>query len=863
MKFKKILSLFLSVLMIVTVISASPVTSLASYEDNILFEEDFDDYEIRTYTKTELAEIKSNTSFGSSWNKNYEVKKKKDKNYLSIAAPNRDIGNGYIAVLDEPVTHGNFVAEMKVLPQEHPSGTHYWNYLVVRGVIHGTTTKQNYLGLSTSNGENLVTTPNNNSVFGNAVDAVDNMPVPDADGFWNLRLVVSRETTDDNWSMTYYDATNNKVIKSKPSVTLNKINITGVSFVDMWGTVSNPSGQNANVTDLKLYIPADVDVTQIADYDANEKKVIFSASERLLDETVSNDTITILSPSGEEVIGDVSLDENGQDIVVSFPYGLPENGSYEITSDGVQTERNIPVSFSESFEGTKAIIPFAVAEVSPDEGVISALQKSITLSFTKEPDDKLINEITFKKANGDDIPGLYETEVNGKNVIVSFGKLNPGDYVLTVGSAFADREDGTQLGEACVFNYTVEEAKSDGEDYQGEIFVSGNTYTAQQIQGMSENITYGASGIYSIDEVDGDKFVSLKAPSANAGASVAYVLPDAVTDGVAEMDLKIKGSGDNLARHVMRVYGSSGNVYLLSMNNGSNITLSTASNNAGGAFSDDAPEAGADGFFSLKLRMTANNSSDDWLIEIFDTSDSKRLFYSTTVPRSKLSDITKISAGEIWTVSSAETARSLSVSEMWFRHSEFVSVIEAQTEVLPTDETLVFKLDDDITADEMSAKLISADNTEINCESTYSAVERKLYVKPQSFLEWGMTYTFNTTGAGIKPYTFTVLGGDCEVNQKKVSYSTESVTVYDMPIAGTFDASVYVSVNAPKGREIMIIFAGYDAKGYPVKISHKNVVSSGGSADDTVTLEGLTAEECKTVQCFIWEKTTFGYKVIK
>ena len=871
MKLRRILSFYLIAVFLLTAIIMSPVSSLALYEDVVPFEEDFDDYAMGEYDKDELKEKQPNTTFGSAWTQKYKVEQTVDgKKYLSIEAPSAALGGGYKVNLTNPITHGTLVAEMKILPNKHTKCA--WNYFLIQG--HGPNeSTYKYYTIATDEGNNIHTAKQSNGIAANDTgtaslqgkDLTGNLE-KDAYGFWNLRLVMSRKSTSDNWSLTIYDVISGNIIISNPDIShLSRLkNVTRVDFVDMYGEAKfSPTDQWANITDLKLYIPADVTVTQKSDYDADKKRVIFNASEKLLSETVSGDTITILSPSGEAVIGDVSLDDNGQDIVVSFPYGLPEDGSYEITADGVQTERNIPISFSESFEGTKAIIPFAVAEVSPDEGVISALQQSITLSFTKEPDDTLLNEITFKKSNGDDIPGLYETEVRGKDVIVSFGKLNPGDYVLTVGSLFADKEDGTNLGDACVFNYTVEETKANGEDYQGEVFVSGNTYTAQQIQGMSENITYGASGSYSIADVNGDKFVSMKAPSANTGASVTYVLPDVVTDGIVEMDLKIKASSGILARNIFRVYGNSGDIYLLSMNNGSDITVSTISNNAGGEFCDDAPEADSDGFYSMKLRMSAGNSSDDWLVEIFDTMDTLRLFYSVTVPRSTLSDLTKINPGAIWPVSDAETKDSLSISEMWFRHSDFISVIESPSEVLPTDETLVFKLNDDISAEKLNVKLVSADDTVIDCECAYSENERKLYVKPQSFLEWGTTYTLSTVGVGIKPYTFAVSDEDCAVNQKRVSYSTQNGAVSDMPVTGAFDASVHVSVNAPTGREIMIVFAGYDSKGYPVKISHKNVVSSGGNASDNVTLEGLSAEECKTLQCFIWEKTTFGYKVIK
>ena len=126
-----------------------------------------------------------------------------------------------------------------------------------------------------------------------------------------------------------------------------------------------------------------------------------------------------------------------------------------------------------------------------------------------------------------------------------------------------------------------------------------------------------------------------------------------------------------------------------------------------------------------------------------------------------------------------------------------------------------------------------------------------------------MTYTLSTTGAGIKPYTFEVAGASCEVNQKTITYSTESGSADTIPQSGGFDASVYVSADAPKGTEVMIVLAGYDDKGYPVSIEHKNVTSVDGIAADTVKIEGLTAEKCKTVQCFVWEKTSFGYRIVK
>lgn len=867
MRFKKILSLFLTLFLLLTVISVSPVLSFADYEDDILFEEDFDDYEEGSITKDNLkaeSAYEDNILLGSATNHGYKINKTAGgTKYLTISnEPEKGKSGGYKFAFDERFTHGNLVAEIKILPDEY-STADVMNYFIIKGYEQGTDTKYDYYTLSTNTGTNLYGAKNANCIVAQN-KTPDNMPVPDSEGFWNLRMVLSRKSTSDNWAISIYDATNNNVIISNPDISaLSKIDVYRIDFVDMYGDSDNPANFDANIADLRLYIPADVTAYQKSAYDADEKKVIFNASEKLLPETVNKDNIKVFAPSGEEVIGDVSLDDDGTDIVVSFPYGLPKDGSYKLVAEGVHTERNVPVSFEESFEGTKTVIPFVLAEISPEEGVIPALQKSITLTFTKEPDDAMLSEITFKTSDGGDIPGSYKAEISGKDVIVSFGKLNPGDYILTVDAGFADKDEGIQLGETCEFSYKVEEEKSNGEDYQSSVFVTGTEYTAQEIKSLSENVIYGASGNYTIAEEGGDKYVSMNAPSANAGASVALQLPDAVTDGIAEMDVKVKGIGGSLARHVFRVYGSSGDVYLLSMNNGTDITPSTNSNNAGGEFCDDAPEVGADGFFNLKLRMSAGNPSDDWLVEIFDTLDSERLFYSVTVPRSKLSNITRIFPGAIWTVDYSETSRTLCVSEMYFHRSEFVSVIEAPTTVLPTDETLAFKLDDDVSAEKLNIKLVSKDNTEISCECAYSSTERMLYVKPQSFLTWGMTYTLKITGAGIKPYTFAVSDEDCAVNQKKVSYLTESGTVFDMPVSGDFDASVYVSVNAPKGREIMIVFAAYDAKGYPVKISHKNVVSSEENSGDTVIIEGLSAEKCKTVQCFVWEKTPFGYKVVK
>lgn len=312
-------------------------------EDEILFEEDFDDYELREYTKAELKQKQPDTVFGDTWTQKYEVKQTQSgKKYLSIAAPAKDMGGGY-KVDHELFAYGNLVAEMKVLPQANPNDkAHAWNYFLVGGKLPNTETKYNYYTIATNLGTNIYTLGHANGVFGTTNGAPLNNPVPDNDGFWNFRLVFNRENEDKNWSLTIYDATNNNVIVSKNNIdNLSKINAYRMNFVDMWGVVTDVSGQHANITDLKIYKPQKVIFTQNGGYDAENNTISFTVSEPLDTASLASGTVTISSPSSgpEETTATYS---NGL-LTVSVPETLGDSESYTVDFDGVKTLRQTMV----------------------------------------------------------------------------------------------------------------------------------------------------------------------------------------------------------------------------------------------------------------------------------------------------------------------------------------------------------------------------------------------------------------------------------------------------------------------------------------------------------------------------------------
>ena len=852
-----------------TVAAASTVAG-----DTILVDEDFSDgFTVnQAYTAAEMEVLSEDlifatgmltNSFPDKTTAHYTVKQKDANdaskgNYLEIGAHKND-SNAVVAADFDDITTGTVVVEMKMRPSVGKK-TKYYNRMVAADKVY----KDTLYGVNGSD----------TKVWSYGIFPSWSVSLtPGTDGFCSIRTVWSRANVTDNWSVDMYDMVANPNTKLTSYTTGGDQTLdsgfvpTGFEFYNSW-QLSTDAKVSVDIADLKVYIPAEVTLTENAPYDSMEKVISYTVSEDIDENSLTAGSVKVTGPSGQDVAVNPSWDSEDMELILDFPYGLPVNGDYIVDFSGIKTARGFAVNKTATFAGEKTVMPLKIASVTPAEGEIPNTIPNIKIMFSQEIDPNTASAITFTKADGRPVAGFTETTVDGKTVTISFGTLTPGDYLLTIGTGVASKEDGEFLEGEGIYTFTAIETIDLFEDYSSDVYEIDKTYTGAALNTKRAGLVYKNEGAYTVEQSGTDKYVTIRPTAVNSGPRLSVELEEALAVGAFELNVRMKRSGGKMFTNLFGMNDSSDSAAMTAMtvianSGGTKLDYSVDKAKVGGVINGN-PTVDEEGFMSLKVVASRSKTQEPWVFKIIDTLCDNEV-YTAEIAADQLSDIKKFTVVDIYALSESELSEFISVSELSVKISRFAKVLTSDCEgILPTTESVNLLLNGDIDSEDLVATVVDKNNEDIviSTETEYFPDERRLTLSFNSYLDYGTDYIIRFENAEISDFEFSTAQAPLTLDSAELSYKDSQDGAIDaIPDEGTFKASYDVTVSNPEqeNREILLILISYYPDGKINKVTSKPITSSNAQITDTVTQEGLTKASASEFKCFIWEKTTAGY----
>ncbi len=312
--------------------------SYAEYEYTVLTDEDvavaeskISDMEVGETTKDNMTADSTNMSFsGPDGYHTYSVEKTDGgENYVYYTcAGSQGVGGSFLLTLPTAMETGKFVLDTAV---KSDGGNMARNLFSPR---NSSNKKVYAFSIKNDNVLHCATQGKfNDSAF---FTGAENQK--DADGFWNLRLIISRNSTDEPWAFKVYETTTsyaNPIYEiSIPNSDLDDLK--SIIVFDCWNTTNNDAGFMCK--DIKAFTPRTPAVIYTDGEDGNpaSEEIRFVSSEDLFTELITEDTVTLTDIDGEEIKADISYEEDNRTIVVKPHRFLKYDHKYNLSvSDGI------------------------------------------------------------------------------------------------------------------------------------------------------------------------------------------------------------------------------------------------------------------------------------------------------------------------------------------------------------------------------------------------------------------------------------------------------------------------------------------------------------------------------------------------
>lgn len=487
---------------------------------------------------------------------------------------------------------------------------------------------------------------------------------------------------------------------------------------------------------------------------------------------------------------------------------------------------------------------FAVTDLSLQSGVIDSTPGSIEITFSAPVDADTKDAIKLLTSDGEEIPGgsYVSLSADRTKATLVYGRLAAGEYKLIVTEELLS-EDGDSVTpfEA---DYIVETSIPENKilEVNFDNLNTGNT-TAAALAAALPGTSYGTNvnATYSIGEAEsGKKYLVIKTKAKNSGASMAATLPQAIERGKVYLDMRLKVTDGTLVR----------NMFMFSDGNSTSLALRMVQyvNTEQGIRNDSAgigcnvlkkmPDKDDDGFFSLRLCIERNSTSDKWTAVCYDmNSDDMDIVFESKQPFSNISSIQRIQFAEIYPQSDAEAAEAVYVSDIRVSTQAEPQIIYTEGDFEPDTDTIKVALSED--ADTVSADIYSSGGEKFDADIALSEDKRTVFVTPLNYMTHGAEYRIEFSGAignailKAKPYP-------AEVVSLEASGDTLSYTI---------------STDKPNSSYVLFI-CGYNEAGEKVGIVR---AEAGTDTSLTGNADISPLSEAELFKVYVWEKLSDSY----
>ena len=343
--------------------------------DRILANEDFRSsaYAVgTTYNKEELMRINPDLVYDGTVAENakiYEIKQQSETKYLAIASPTSGAVNVFSAPF-ESIKTGTLVVEVKILDDTALTGTN-------RTIYYGNIMRSGTSTVAAGDVAYMIETGSNNiptSSYGMGRYNLKKNALA-KDGYYNLRVVISRESVSEPWSAELQDMNQDDyVIKSVAGINNESNAAFGADFDAEQILFTRSYGVNTsktiNVAGFKAYIPADKETVKLSE-------VEFTSGGEVVEELdfVATDLtakFTIMDTKAQEKSYTVFLavyNSDGRLVDVTSASGTTSGEEKPIT---LSLENFVLTSGAYAkvicLNNTNELVPYGAAEVLPPKG---------------------------------------------------------------------------------------------------------------------------------------------------------------------------------------------------------------------------------------------------------------------------------------------------------------------------------------------------------------------------------------------------------------------------------------------------------------------------------------------------------------
>ncbi len=481
---------------------------------------------------------------------------------------------------------------------------------------------------------------------------------------------------------------------------------------------------------------------------------------------------------------------------------------------------------------------FSVTEVSVPEGVIPSGIGEIVVTMSDVIDPDTIDNIRFVRSDGTDVKGGCYVEIgdNDTQAVVSFGRLDKGDYRLELDSELLSKDGVAATPKTC--EYSVENGLNGQvllyEDFQD---IEPGEYTRDELKEhlpAGLNIT-GSNAVYEIVESpSGRRYTKMGVAAGKTGGGWSTVkLESPISEGTINIDVDYSGDAGTYAKNLLSIYvlesGKEKNkkyTHGMSSGYGNGKANSTATCGApGGAITRDS-----DSFWSLRYVISRGVDDESWTVKGYDKANNMTEIFSGSIPVNTIPVMQNFYLMDGW--GAASTGGYCCVDEICVWTTDEQKLVYADKSAAVTDDELNIVLFDDETEDNIDAYLM-LDGSRVDAEVTYDADNRRITVNPVDYLMRGEEYILGFTSGDYS--------GEVTVSIEQYPAALTDAVYSEGKISFDFDGDKSLT-------DLKIFAVGYDAEG---KLMQGAVAADFNPDNKEISAETLA--ECTTVKLMVWE----------
>ena len=484
---------------------------------------------------------------------------------------------------------------------------------------------------------------------------------------------------------------------------------------------------------------------------------------------------------------------------------------------------------------------FSVTDISVVEGVIDSGIGSITLTFNKPVDFTTISALTFAKADGSVVRGgAYAKEGESEyEVVVTFGRLDVGNYTLTVGDGLQATDGASATPVAYNYQVTSSVAEETLKTMNFNSMATGEK-SSTEMNAAFPGTSFYSNGYskYKIVEVDeNNKELEIWSSAKNKSSGYFLTLDNPIYEGTIHIDLKVRASEGYVNRNIFTVLDGLTDTQAIK-------TVEIHNKDTGlrkrphGSTSDVKkahPDKDADGYYYLRFTMSRPTTADAWECQCIDLNSPDKDLVFIDEPTRAVSFVQKFQICELYTSYDTEVVERLWLKDMKISKNVPPQILHMDETVSPDVDTFDVILTEDV--ENASVDLLAGEES-VGVNSELLADKRTIRVTPASYLSAGETYTLRFEGLALSDTTVTAKAPSAMLGGLSISENTLNATV---------------TLNDAAGKRYLLLAVGYTSEGKISGIAETAVVDS---VVNPVAIDISAIASADSFKVYLWEQDT-------